>query len=92
MAADVALPSSIQADIAQNLNTKNGAMSGLLFGVWSMLTKLALALAVGLAFPLLEWAGWEQRTPLSINAVVWLYGGLPIVLKILVLFQLRKTN
>ena len=92
VAADVALPSSIQADIAQNLNTKNGAMSGLLFGVWSMLTKLALALAVGLAFPLLDWVGWEQRTPLSINAVVWLYGGLPIALKILVLLLLRKAK
>ena len=87
--ADVALPSSIQADIAQDLSAKHGPMSGLLFGLWGMLTKLALALAVGLAFPLLDWAGLEQHTPASLQTMLWLYAGVPIVIKLWVLYWLR---
>ena len=90
--ADVALPSSIQADIAQDMSRKNGAMSGLLFGVWGMLTKLALALAVGLAFPILDWSGWEARTEASLSMLVWLYAGVPIAIKFLVLLWLRGAR
>lgn len=87
--ADVALPSSIQADIAQDLSAKHGPMSGLLFGLWGMLTKLALALAVGLAFPLLDWAGLEQGTPASLQTMLWLYAGVPIIIKLWLLYWLR---
>lgn len=92
LGADVALPSSIQADIAQNLSQANGSISGLLFGVWGMLTKLALALAVGLAFPILDWMGWDDKTSASFTTLVWLYAGVPIALKLLVLVWLRKAR
>ena len=89
--ADVALPSSIQADIAQDLSIKNGALSGLMFGIWGMLTKLALALAVGLSFPVLDWFGLEQQTIQSQYALVWLYAGVPIVIKLYVFYSLRES-
>ncbi len=92
LGADVALPSSIQADIAQALSRNKGAISGLLFGIWGMLTKMALALAVGLAFPLLDWMGWNQQTALSKQTLVWLYAGIPVLLKLWVLFSLRKAS
>ena len=92
LGADVALPSSIQADIAQKLSKEQGSVNGLLFGIWGMLTKLALALAVGLAFPLLDWMGWDQQTEQSLTTLVWLYAGLPIALKLLVLIWLRKAK
>ncbi|MDY0249632.1 MAG: MFS transporter [Pseudomonas sp.] len=92
VAADVALPASIQADIAQDLSSQNGTMSGLLFAVWGMLTKLALALAVGLALPALGYFGWEQQSADSLQGLLWLYAGAPIILKLATLFWLRDTR
>lgn len=92
VAADVALPASIQADIAQDLSNKNGSLSGLLFAVWGMLTKLALALAVGLALPMLGWLGWEQQSKISQQGLLWLYAGAPIALKLIALYWLRNTS
>ncbi len=92
VAADVALPASIQADIAQDLSSKNGNISGLLFAVWGMLTKMALALAVGLALPTLGWLGWEQHSAASLQGLLWLYAGAPIVLKLVALYWLRKAR
>ncbi len=92
VAADVALPASIQADIAQDLSSKNGSISGLLFAVWGMLTKLALALAVGLALPTLGWLGWEQHSTQSLQGLLWLYAGVPVALKLIALYWLRNAR
>ena len=92
MAADVAVPASIQADIAQDLSNKKGNISGLLFAVWGMLTKMALALAVGLALPTLGWLGWEEYSIVSLQGLLWLYAGVPIALKLLVLYWLYQAR
>ncbi|BCN94363.1 MFS transporter [Thiomicrorhabdus immobilis] len=80
LGVDVAMPASIQSDLTQQVTQQNNQATGLLFGIWGMLTKLALALAVGLAFPILDWSA-------SINgqgqALLWMYAGLPIVLKLI---------
>lgn len=55
-------------------------------------TKLALALAIGLAFPLLDWLGWDEQTELSNQALVWLYAGIPVLLKLWVLAILKKAH
>jgi glycoside/pentoside/hexuronide:cation symporter, GPH family len=89
--ADVALPSSIQADIAQRLSQQSGAVGGLLFGVWGVLSKLALALAVGIALPLLDALGWQEQSSSSITALLWLYAALPVALKTGVLIWLRRS-
>jgi Na+/melibiose symporter-like transporter len=92
LGADVALPSSIQADIAQRLSQQQGAVNGLLFGIWGMLTKFALALAVGIAFPILGWLGWENQSQQSLDALIWLYAGLPVLIKLGVLVWLRRAG
>jgi Na+/melibiose symporter-like transporter len=92
LGADVALPSSIQADVAQYLSRQQGPMSGVLFGIWGMLTKLALALAVGISLPLIDWAGWDQQTPESMAMMLWLYAGVPIAIKLMVLAYLFGTR
>lgn len=92
LGADVALPSSIQADVAQDLSKQQGPMSGVLFGLWGMLTKLALALAVGVSLPLIDWAGWEQQTQASMTMILWLYAGVPIAIKLVVLAYLFGTR
>lgn len=86
LGADMALPVAMQADVVDvDTALGGGRRAGLLFGLWSMATKLALALAVGIAFPLLELFGYDPRLttqPASaLNALGWLYAGLPALMK-----------
>lgn len=86
LGADLVLPVSIQADVV-DLDTANGGgqRTGLYFALWAMATKLALALAVGLAFPLLETSGFRTGTanePPALLALGLLYGGLPVAFKL----------
>lgn len=85
LGADMALPASIQADIVQKLQSKNNAYAGLLFGIWAMLTKLALALAVGLGFVILGMVGFDPNAPtaLALTTISLLYAGIPVVFKLL---------
>jgi Na+/melibiose symporter-like transporter len=88
---DLAAPNSLQAQWIQQEEARLGQkFSGLVFGVWGFFTKLAFALAVGLALPILDWMGLDAQVqaggPLSESALMslWLlYGGLPILLKLL---------
>ncbi|MGV6809489.1 MAG: MFS transporter [bacterium] len=99
LGADVALPASMQADIAQQQVSQGNPQTGLLFGLWSLLTKLALALGVGLAFPLLALTGFDVQQPsdLSTNAqldippttmLMVLYAVIPLVLKLWVAWRM----
>lgn len=94
LGADVALPASIQADITQQLEQQGNPNSGLLFGLWGLLTKLALALAVGVAFPLLDTVGFAQnatqQTPSALATLVVLYAAVPVALKVLVAWQMWR--
>ncbi len=60
LGADLTLPASMQADVI-DLDTLRGGRqrTGVYFAIWGMATKLALALAVGIAFPLLELVGFD---------------------------------
>ena len=83
---DMALPASIQADVI-DVDSANGGgqRSGFFFGLWGMATKLSLALAVGIAFPLLVFLGFDTQTAPADNnllALTLLYGLLPIPFKL----------
>lgn len=86
LGADLALPASMQADVVDLDTLRSGSQrTGLYFALWSMATKLALALAVGLAFPLLDLAGFEAAGDNDAGALLalsLLYGGAPIVIKL----------
>ena len=89
LGADLALPPSIQADVVdQDTAAGGGARTGTFFALWGMATKLALALAVGIAFPVLEWAGFQAATPDApqtgegVLVLALLYGALPIGFKL----------
>lgn len=93
LGADVALPASIQADIAQQMQHQGNSQTGLLFGLWGLLTKLALALGVGVAFPLLDWVGFQEaadavQTPAALLTLALLYGALPVLLKLFVAWRM----
>ncbi|MBY5269362.1 MFS transporter [Spiribacter salinus] len=86
VAVDMALPAAIQADLV-DLDTAGGGgrRTGLYFGIWNMATKLALALAVGIAFPMLELLGFDATNIDDREGTLTLalfYGAVPIAFKL----------
>lgn len=87
LAFDVALPPAIQADVIDVDTAASGEQrSGLYFALWALATKLALAIAVGVTFPLLDWAGYRpdagQPSAEAGVALAALYAWLPIAPKL----------
>ena len=87
----MALPSSIQADVVQKVDNVNTSYAGILFGIWAMLTKFSLALSVGIGFVILGLVGFEPNapTPIALSTLSILYGGLPIIFKMLAFWIMR---
>ncbi len=79
LGTDLALPSALLAGIVQ----KQGA-AGLYFGWWNFATKLNLALAAGLALPLLAHFGYTPgaQDAAALNALTATYCLLPCALKL----------
>jgi len=76
-------------------NENHQDSTAMLFGIWGLLTKLSLALAVGIAFPLLDMVGMkldaqatQAPSEIAVITLVVLYALIPIILKIWVLFQM----
>ncbi|MDD9909973.1 MAG: MFS transporter [Ahrensia sp.] len=88
LGADIALPPSMQADVIDVDTAKSGEQrSGVYFSLWSLATKMSLALAVAGAFSLLGWFGFDaqqpqQSTQMGLTALGFLYGWGPIALKL----------
>lgn len=87
LGADLALPAAMQADVVDLDWAESGRRrTGLFFALWSMATKLSLALAVGIAFPVLDLLGFSaggQSTAAGITGLGVLYGLLPVVIKLI---------
>lgn len=80
---DLALPPAIQADVIDVDTADSGEQrSGLYFSLWALATKLALALGVGVVFPLLDWAGYRPAAAphpaFALDTLALLYAWLPI--------------
>lgn len=86
LGADLALPASMQADVLEHdTRLGGGRRAGLLFGLWGVTTKLSLALAVGIALPLLGAAGFDTKTAQDEPALLLLallYGSVPVLFKL----------
>ena len=92
LGADMALPSSIQADVANQTKQNNEDLTGVLFGFWAMITKLSLSLAVAISFITLEFTNFETSNinQTSIIAIIVLYSIMPIIFKLFSIFLLLK--
>jgi glycoside/pentoside/hexuronide:cation symporter, GPH family len=92
LGADMAIPSSIQADIAQQSKKMNNDVSGVLFGFWAMITKFSLALAVAISFITLEFTDFNTQNvnEISLVALIVLYSVVPILLKLFSIILLSK--
>ena len=85
LGADLVLPPAMQADVLDVDRLESGEeRAGLLFAIWSMAQKLSLALAVGIAFPLLDLAGFNahDEKPDGLWALSLFYAGIPILFKL----------
>lgn len=97
LGADMAIPSSIQSDIAQESKKLNNDISGVLFGFWAMITKLSLAFAVAISFGVLELVSFDIKdiTQVHIFTLIILYSIVPIIFKlisVLLLLKYKPTN
>jgi len=83
LGADLALPGALLAGVIQRAG-HGTRLEGAYFGWWTFATKLNLALAAGLALPLLAAFGYSPgaRDPQALQALAVAYCLLPCVLKI----------
>jgi Na+/melibiose symporter-like transporter len=97
MGTDLTLPAALLNGRIE-ANGDRGQAEGAYFGWWAFATKLNLALAAGLALPLLGWWGYTPgaRDAEALHTLTWAYCVLPCALKALALallyfFIIRKT-
>lgn len=87
LGADLVLPPALQGDVVDLDRLRTGReRAGLYFALWSMATKLPLALAVGVALPSLAALGFDPGagvvTAGGLAALAMIYAWAPSVLKL----------
>jgi len=93
LGADLIAPGALLNGVLQ-IEDKQHPHAGAYFGWWQVATKLNLALAAGVALPLLEWLGYSpgaQDAP-ALAALSWSYALLPCALKCVALLMLLKVS
>jgi glycoside/pentoside/hexuronide:cation symporter, GPH family len=78
LGADLALPAAIAADLGERQR-----QAGACFGVWNLVAKLNLALAAGLALPMLALLGYVPGGSGGLAALTFSYALLPLAFKAL---------
>jgi GPH family glycoside/pentoside/hexuronide:cation symporter len=83
LGADLTLPGALLAGVIQR-SGHAGRAEGAYFGWWNFATKLNLALAAGVALPVLQWFGYApgDSGAQAVNALVIAYCVLPCLLKL----------
>jgi glycoside/pentoside/hexuronide:cation symporter, GPH family len=91
LGADLALPPALLADAIEKANARE--QTGSYFGIWTFATKANLALAAGLALPVVSAFGYRSGEPTSnVAALTLAYTVLPCVLKLAALALLWKIH
>ncbi|KPK08528.1 MAG: hypothetical protein AMJ64_03200 [Betaproteobacteria bacterium SG8_39] len=80
LGADLALPPALLADVIREGREEQRA--GAYFGLWNFATKLNLALAAGLALPLLAWLGYQPGATPTVAPLYYVYCLVPCALKL----------
>jgi Na+/melibiose symporter-like transporter len=83
LGADLALPGALLTGVIHDGGAGHRG-EGAYLGWWACATKLNLALAAGLALPLLTAVGYRSggSDAAGLQALAWTYGGLPCALKL----------
>ncbi|KQV91839.1 MFS transporter [Pelomonas sp. Root1237] len=93
LGADLALPGALLTGVIHH-GGAGGRDEGAYLGWWACAAKLNLALAAGLALPLLALAGYQSGggNPAGLQALGWTYGGMPCLLKLLAAAALLRAE
>lgn len=93
LGADLALPGALLAGVVQRAG-HGGRLEGGYFGWWNFATKLNLALAAGVALPLLALLGYApgRQDEAALQALTAAYCLLPCVLKLLAAALLWRSG
>lgn len=83
LGADLALPPALLAGVITAAG-HHGEREGAYFGLWSWMTKMNLALAAGIALPMLEWLGYQpgSSSEEGMQALTMAYALVPCALKV----------
>jgi Na+/melibiose symporter-like transporter len=96
LGADLSLPPSVLADLLararDDAHRGGGSHAGACFGWWNFVTKANLALAAGLALPLLAALGYAPgaTAPEALAALSVVYAVVPVGLKLLAIALLWR--
>lgn len=92
LGTDLAIPGALLAGLIGDAGDR-GRHEGAYFGWWNLAAKCSLALAAGLALPLLGLAGYTPgtRDPAALQALSLAYALLPCILKLLAATALYFT-
>lgn len=87
LGADLVLPPAMQADVVDLDELRHREKrTGVFFAVWSIALKLSLALAAGIAFPILEWVDFQRvvgdNLPGALLTLAILYAIVPVIFKV----------
>ncbi len=92
LGADLALPSAIQADLVDVATAESGAQqTGAFFAIWSVATKLALAVSGAFTLIYLDIVGFDvalQNEAEPLLSLALLYGLGPILLKLVAVIMM----
>ncbi|MTI16293.1 MFS transporter [Rhodobacteraceae bacterium RKSG542] len=92
LGADLALPASLFADVTDwdELQSKHNRRS-FLYSLWTLITKLSLAIAAGICLPLISFWGFktgEENAPETLTKLAILYAMGPVCLKVGILLMM----
>ncbi|MGM9513505.1 MFS transporter [Roseateles sp. DB2] len=93
LGADLALPTALLTGLIHH-HPDGPGREGQFLGWWTCASKLNLALAAGLALPLLASLGYAPgtRDTAALDTLAWAYAGLPCLLKLLALALLWRLE
>ena len=93
LGADLIAPGALLNGVLQSQG-KHAQQAGAYSGWWQVATKLNLALAAGVALPLLEWLGYTPgaQDPAALSALSWSYALVPCGLKLWALMLLIRAS
>jgi GPH family glycoside/pentoside/hexuronide:cation symporter len=93
---DLIIPSSMNGDLVEwDAATTGHKRPGLFFALWGTTTKLAYALAIGIAFPLLDSFGFSadgDNSAKALSALAWMYGLPCILFKVAALIGMKNYS
>lgn len=90
LGADLALPPALLAGVIAQAGD-SGKSEAAYFGWWNWGVQMNLALAAGIALPLLEWLGYTPGTRHGVAALSAAYALLPCALKLLAALMLWRA-